>query len=240
MWIYKIPHQRPGWRGIDRESCKFTGFPNRGQAGGVSTGNHVNLQDSLTRGQAGGVLTGNRVNLQDSPPEARLVGGTDRKSCEFTWLPTRGQAVGVLTGNHVNLQDALTRGQLLVGYQQGIMWIYKIPHQRPGWRGIDRESCKFTGFPNRGQAGGVSTGNHVNLQDSLTRGQAGGVLTGNRVNLQDSPPEARLVGGTDRKSCEFTWLPTRGQAGGVLTGNHVNLQDALTRGQLLEYRRGIM
>ena len=143
------------------------------------------------KGQAGGVLTGNHVNLQDFAPEARLVRhwqgimwiyriphqgpgwwGIDRESCEFTGFPTRGQAGEALTGNQVNLQDSPPRARL-VGYWQGIMWIYRIPHQRPGWWGTDRESCEFTGFP--------------------TRAQAGGVLTGNHVNLQDSPPGARLV-----------------------------------------------
>ena len=54
MYTYRILHQRPGWRVIDRESCTLTGFS--------------------TRGQAGGLLTGNLVNLQDSPLEARLEG----------------------------------------------------------------------------------------------------------------------------------------------------------------------
>ena len=57
--------------GINWESCEFTEFPTRGQSGGVLTGNHVNLQVSLTKGRAGGLSAGNHVHLQDSPPEAR-------------------------------------------------------------------------------------------------------------------------------------------------------------------------
>ena len=43
-----FPDQRTGWWAISKESCKFTDSLARGQAGGLSLRNHVNLQDSLS------------------------------------------------------------------------------------------------------------------------------------------------------------------------------------------------
>ena len=162
----------------------------------------------------------------------------DGELCEFTGFTTRGQPGGVLTGNHVNLQNSPPEARL-VGWQ-GIMWIYMIPHQRQGWWGISRESCKLTGFPDQKSCWwGISResckftgfpdkrpGRWAISRESCkftrfsSRGQAVGVLTKNHVNLQDSL--------------------TKGQAGEVSAGNRVNLQDSPPEARLLEYWQGIM
>ena len=88
-----IPHQRPGLWGIDRESCEFTEFPTRGQAGGVLIGNQVNLQDSLIRCHAGEVSAANHVKFTGFPDKRQGWWAISRESCKFTEFSNRGLAV---------------------------------------------------------------------------------------------------------------------------------------------------
>ena len=73
-----------------------------------------------------------------------------------------------------------------MGYQQGIMKFTEFPDQWPGWWAISRESCKFTGFPELRQCWWAISRESCKLHDSLTRGQAGGLSARNHVNLQDT------------------------------------------------------